>query len=204
MLEYLITVVIGYLLGCFQVSYYLGKIFKKIDIREYGSNNAGASNATIVMGWKYGALTVFCDISKAIVAIMIIHLVFPDNPILKYLAGTTCIIGHIFPFYMKFKGGKGFASYIGMIIAIDFKIAIIAIIGIIAITIISDYIVIATLSVISGFPIYKLYTGEHIVILGLLTFIFIVIFIKHFINIKRIYKGEEIGLRSLFRKECES
>lgn len=153
------------------------------------------------MGWKYGAMTVLFDIGKAIIAVEIIKFVFPDNSILKYLAATSCIMGHIFPFYMKFKGGKGFASYIGMIIALDFKIAIVVMIGVIIITVITDYIVVATISVIGGFPLYQLYTGEHIASLGLLSIIFIVILLKHLVNIKRIYKGEEKGLRSLFAKE---
>lgn len=200
MIEYLITIFIGYLFGCFQTSFFLGKFFKKIDIRDHGSKNAGASNATITMGWKYGALTVFFDISKAVAAVLLVNYVYPGEPLLKFLAGAMCIIGHVFPFYMRFKGGKGFASYIGMIIAIDFKIAIIAIIAVIVITIITDYIVVATISVVSGFPLYELYIGEHISVVGLLTLVFLIIFMKHFINIKRIYKGEEIGLRSLFVK----
>lgn len=153
------------------------------------------------MGWKYGAMTVLFDIGKAIIAVQIIKFIFPDDSILKYLAATSCIMGHIFPFYMKFKGGKGFASYIGMIIALDFKIAIVFMIGVIVITVITDYIVIATISVISGFPLYQLYTGEHIASLGLLSIVFIVILMKHLVNIKRIYKGEEKGLRSLFTKK---
>ncbi len=79
MFSYITSVVLGYLMGCIQASYIFGRLVRKIDIREHGSKNAGASNATIVMGWKWGFITLAVDFLKAVVAVLLIKTLFPGN-----------------------------------------------------------------------------------------------------------------------------
>ena len=111
-MEYLLTILGGYLLGCSNMALYLS-VIKKVDIRAGGSGNLGASNAVILMGWGAGVLTAVHDIGKAILAVIAARMIFPELEHIGAVAGVSCVLGHIYPFYLKFKGGKGFASYLG-------------------------------------------------------------------------------------------
>lgn len=196
----LISALIGYSLGCFQTAYIVGKKARDIDIRNYGSNNAGASNVTIVLGFKYGILTAFIDIAKAILAVYIINRMFPSSVELLFIAGAFVVIGHIFPFYLKFKGGKGAASLIGMVLAIDFKIAIIAVLTIIIITLIIDYIAIGSIAMFIILPISTYLFNYSIICVCIGVLLALLSLYKHKINIWRIIKKEEVGLRKLINK----
>lgn len=120
MIERLICICIGYLCGLIQTGYIVGKV-KGIDIREHGSGNAGTTNTVRTMGLKYGLMTLAGDILKCGLAIIIARLIFAANnvavlPILLIYTAAGVILGHNFPFYMKFKGGKGMAATAGFII----------------------------------------------------------------------------------------
>src|SRR5690554_5690347 len=124
MKEIIISAVIGYLLGNIQSAYILGKLIKKVDIRTMGQGNAGASNAVESLGWKFGALVAFIDVLKGAVSIFLVKQLFnvelnSEGAFLLYLAGYTAILGHIYPFYMNFKGGKGTATLIGILIGLN-------------------------------------------------------------------------------------
>lgn len=117
---------IGYLCGLFQTSYIIGRIHKT-DIREHGSGNAGTTNALRTFGKKAGAMTLLGDLLKCMIAIWIVRVVFGKTygdilPLLSLYAGAGCILGHNFPFYLNFKGGKGVAASVGMILAFDLRI----------------------------------------------------------------------------------
>lgn len=105
MKELLIVILIGYILGCFQTSYFIATFFKKTDIRTLGNKNAGASNITMAFGWKYGLLVALIDILKPIISIFIIRLLFSnkvnnsDLMFLIYLNGLFVILGHNYPFF---------------------------------------------------------------------------------------------------------
>ena len=107
-MAYFIMCIIGYLLGCSNMATYLAKA-KGVDITSGGSGNPGASNATILMGWRAGILVAVHDAGKALVAVIIGKLLFPDVRGVAVVAGAACVLGHIFPLFLKFKGGKGFA-----------------------------------------------------------------------------------------------
>ena len=109
---YLIAAVLGYLLGTSNMALYLSKI-KKVDPRSGGSGNLGASNAMILMGWKAGILVGIHDIAKAALCVFLAKYLFPELIHVGAVAGVACVVGHVFPFYLKFRGGKGFASYVG-------------------------------------------------------------------------------------------
>ena len=199
-LPYALAVVIGYFLGCINPAYIIARI-KGVDILAHGSNNPGASNATITMGWKVGVLVGFIDIMKAFCSVIIIRLLFPDTPIAEALAGVACVLGHIFPVTFKFRGGKGFASFLGMVLALDWRFFLAIGAAIILITVITDYIALATLTTVVAEPLLiALFKAQYIVV-GIICVASIVIIIKHFENIRKIAAGKEIGLRQAFSKK---
>jgi acyl phosphate:glycerol-3-phosphate acyltransferase len=198
--EVMVSALIGYLLGCFQTAYIVGRVVKRIDIRTQGSNNAGASNVTMVLGWKYGAITAFTDVFKAALAVILAGIIFPGSKELIFIAGASAVLGHIFPFFLKFKGGKGAASLIGMLLAIDLKIAIIAILTIVIITLAIDYIALGSIGMFTVLPV-STYAFNYPIICTLIGVALALLCVyKHQINIKRIMKKEETGLRRVVNK----
>ena len=207
MKNYIIVTMLGYLFGCFQASYILGKLLKKVDIRTLGNGNAGASNTVVVLGWKYGVAVAIIDIGKAILSVIVIKLLFKNllspeqTPFFLYLNGLSVILGHNYPFYMGFKGGKGTASLIGMLSAIDHRIAIIGIAAIVAITLATDYIALGTISLVILFVASTFFFGYSkgcIIIAFILASLSIY---KHRQNIVNIIQKKEIGLRSTMKKK---
>lgn len=194
-MKYILCILIGYILGNFNTAYIIGRI-KGFDIRTKGSTNAGASNATITMGWYIGVLVGICDIMKAFISVLICKMIFPELELAGIVAGVSCILGHIFPFYLKFQGGKGFASYLGMILALDWKFFLIIGVTIIIITVITDYIALATLTTVIVYPIYLIFTNIESIVPLIVAIASVVMIFKHISNIKKIISGQEIGLRS--------
>lgn len=201
-LYYLIIALMGYLFGCSNLAFFLGKA-RGFDIRTYGSNNAGASNATVTMGLKIGILVGIHDIAKSCLAALAAQFLFPDIAGAAAIAGVAAVLGHIFPFYLRFQGGKGFASFIGLTLALDWRYFLAIIVVVALIMLISDYIVPGTLTTIISFPVYLAFmveTGKWITI-GAVCVASLIILIKHFENIKRLVKGEEIGFRRAMSKK---
>ena len=143
---------IGYLFGCINAAYFVGKLKGK-DIRAIGSNNAGASNTFIMIGKGWGVLVGAFDILKSYLAALLVSVLFPGNELLPIIAGAAAVLGHIFPFWMKFKGGKGLACLMGLLLYMDWKYFVIMGILIVAITLITDFIAIGTLTVAILMPI---------------------------------------------------
>ena len=132
---------------------------------------------------------------------MIAKYFFSDLAYAKELAGVACVLGHIFPFYLKFDGGKGFASYVGVVLALNWRFAIVVIIAILLITLITDYIVLATFTTITVSPIYLSYHGQDYYIGLILLIASLVILYKHRANIVRLLNGTEMGLRRAHKGE---
>lgn len=196
---YIIMVLVGYLLGCSNLAWYLSKR-KGVDMSAKGSGNPGTSNAVILMGWKAGILVGAHDIGKAMIAVFLAKLLFPDVDYIAEVAGVASVLGHIFPFYLKFKGGKGFASFIGMTIALNWKFAVVIVAVIILVTVVSDYLVVGTTVTVISFPVYVAFTCGWITALIICLATAVIIF-KHRKNYVRIWKRTEIGLRSTIRGE---
>ena len=196
-MAYVISAVLGYLLGCSNMAYYLAK-GKKADLTKGGSGNLGASNATILLGWKAGVLVAVHDIGKAALAVLIARWLFPGAENAGAVAGVASVLGHVFPFWLKFKGGKGFASYIGMTLALNWKLAACLAVAIVVVTFVTDYIVCGTVTTIVTVPIYMGIT-QSILVAAILAVATAVIFYKHRENFPRILNGTEIGLRSAIR-----
>lgn len=199
-MQYLIASVIGYLLGCSNMAHYLAKA-KGVDLASKGSGNPGTSNAVILMGWRAGVLVGIHDIGKAVIAVLIAKLLFPEVYGIGETAGTLCVLGHIFPAFMKFKGGKGFASFIGMMLALDWKFALIVLILVVIVTVLSDYLVIGTTLTVLILPIYLGVSEQGMFPAMIVTIATLTILIMHRKNYVRIWNRSEIGLRSTLKGE---
>ena len=166
----LIALLVGYLFGNFQTGYLYGKS-KGIDIRKHGSGNAGTTNTLRTLGVKAGLITFLGDSFKAIIAILIIKYVFrnqyPDAiKILEMYAGFGTVLGHNFPFYLGFKGGKGIACTGGVILAVCPLAAILCLVVFVSIVAITRYVSLGSIVMVSVFLI-QVIIFNHFGIIGL-------------------------------------
>lgn len=191
---FVIAILIGYLVGCFNLAFIISKV-KKVDLQNTGSKNLGASNTFITVGKGLGVLVGACDIFKCTLVVLLIRLIFPEADFLPYIAGVACVMGHMFPFYLKFKGGKGFASFLGMSLGIHWKYFIVIGICIIVITLVTKYIVLATMATVISYPIYLFYDTRNWIIFAMITVLSLIIIFKHYKNLVRIAKGEEFKFK---------
>ena len=197
---YAITILLSYILGSSSMAFYLSKL-KAVDIRKNGSGNLGASNATVLFGWGAGVLVAIHDIGKAFLAVILARLVFPDLAYIGTVAGVCAVLGHIFPFYLNFRGGKGFASFWGMTLALNWKLALVIFVAGLLLTFLTDYIVTATTTTVIAVPVYLGFATNNLILVLILCIGSAVIIYKHRKNYVRIFRGTEIGLRSVARGE---
>ena len=197
---YLIVIALAYLIGTSSMTLYLSKL-QNINMRAGGSGNLGASNAVLLMGWKAGVLVAIHDIGKAVLAVWLAQRIFPALPYIGAVAGVCSVLGHIFPFYLKFKGGKGFASYFGMTLALNWRLALVLFFVVLAVTFLTDYIVVGTLTTTLSGPAYLGITQNDWILPCILMVASGVIWYKHRENFVRILNGTEIGLKSAFKGE---
>ena len=192
-MKYIITSIISYLFGSINTAYIISRT-QGFDIRERGSHNPGASNMKLTFGWPAAIFTGLCDMLKAILAIKLCSMLFKGDEVIPHLAGAMAVIGHIYPFYMGFKGGKGYASYVGMMIALNFKVALVVMAVTVIVTMASNYIAIGTYAALLIAPIYYIWTKASLPVTCIIVAISAFIGIKHLHNIKKIMNHEEIGL----------
>lgn len=198
-LFYILTVLGGYLLGCSSMAYYVSR-WKKVNLSTNGSGNLEASNTTILLGWRMGILVALHDIFKGAAAVLLAKWLLPDLTCAPVAAGCACVMGHLYPFYLKGKGGKGFASYMGMLLALDWRLGL-ALIGVsLLVTFLSDYIVVGTLTTVVVGPVWIGFTQSWVSAVIMLA-VTAVIFYKHRENLHRILRGSEVGLRSTLKGE---
>lgn len=200
-----ICIVIGYIFGLFQTGYIYGKIHN-VDIRQHGSGNAGTTNTLRTLGWKAGLVTFVGDLGKAMLSMLIAWLLFhekyPDGVrLLEMYAGLGAVLGHNFPCYLKFKGGKGIACTAGFILAFYPPMAPLCLILFIGAVAITRYVSLGSILVAVSFFVQLVIFGQlgHLwVNPGLLPEIYIVGAIfsllaiwRHRENIKRLLSGTE-------------
>jgi len=190
-MAYIISIIGGYLMGCSSMSYYIARV-TKVNIKEKGSKNYGASNTVALVGWKAGILVALHDIAKAFLAVWLMRNLFPDTAYIGAIAGIASVLGHIFPFYLKFDGGKGFASYMGMTLALNWKLAFVLIVLSVVVTLVTDYIVNGTMLTIVAVPVYLGYTTRSWMLAAILLLGSVVIVYKHRENFTKIRKGTEM------------
>ncbi len=195
-----IAAVLGYLLGCIQTAYLVGQKVKSIDIRQHGTQNAGASNVTTLMGWRYGALVAMVDILKATLAVSLGRALAPQDVTPAFVAGAAAIVGHIFPVFLRFRGGKGAASLIGMLIGLDLRLALVAAALLVSLTLVTDYIALGSIAMYLMLPIGLYILHYSPLCIAISIGLAVLIIWKHWINITRIRTGTEVGLRSVMLK----
>jgi len=193
-------ILLGYLIGSSSMSFYISRA-KKINLKEEGSKNLGASNTLALMGKKAGLAVLVHDVLKSFFVILIIRLCMqiPYNQVgwLMAAGGIFAVVGHIFPFYLKFKGGKGFATYIGVVMGLDWRLFLGIVVLIVVAAFITDYIVAGTFSTITVAPVYFLFRQEWLVAAVLLAGSLLILY-KHRENIVSIKNGKEMKVRSAF------
>ena len=199
----ILLLIIGYFIGNLESGYLFGK-HKNMDIRDYGSGNAGATNTLRVLGVKAGLIVFLGDFSKSLIPCLIVRYIFRDNVSLSYIymlyIGLGVVLGHNFPFYLGFKGGKGVASTAGIIMALDARIAVICLLLFILVVSITRFVSLASMLVMIALIICANYfvisdygfTDNSplefrilVVIIGLLSIF------MHRANIKRLIDGNE-------------
>ena len=213
-MERVICLAIGYGFGLLQTGYLYGKA-NGIDIRDHGSGNAGTTNALRTLGKKAGLITFLGDALKCVFAVLVIWAIYHNSkadimPLLKLYTGAGVVLGHNFPFYMNFKGGKGIAASGGLFLSFDPIIVSLALVTFLAVFLTTNYVSLGSLVIYVGFLVEVVIMGqlgyfqvaqpvlyEMYVIAALLTGL---AFYKHKANIGRLLKGEE-NKTILFKKK---
>ena len=198
-LLYIAILLLAYLMGCSNMALYLSR-YKGVDLRAAGSKNLGASNAMVLMGWGPGVIVAVHDIGKALLAVVLARHFGQGLPFIAAAAGVACVLGHMFPFFLRFRGGKGFASYLGMTLALNWKFTLLVMVLVALVTFISDYIVVGTVTTVLLVPAFMAFT-HGLYFSAILCIATAAILIKHRENYVRIYRGTEIGLRKANRGE---
>ena len=179
--------IISYLMGSIPFGFILTKIFLKKDIREIGSGNIGATNALRTGNKTIGYSTLVLDILKAVAPVVYVKIFYQD---FLYIASLCAFLGHVFPIWLKFKGGKGVATYVGILFAINFYFGIIFIISWFVTFLISKFSSLSSLIGAASIPIYLLILKEFNQVI-FFTIMFVLIFFTHRENIKRLKNKEE-------------
>ena len=194
------SILIGYLFGSIQFAYLMGRIAGGIDIREYGSGNAGASNITTALGIKWGVVVGGLDILKGTLAVLVVKWVYPGEIELAFLAGLMAVVGHIFPFYLRFRGGKGVAALVGVMFGIQWYLGLLFVLLVAIPAFLTDYIVSGSFTTFLALPIITWYSDYSSLVLTLSLGLVALCFYLHRGNIRRILAGEEVKIRSVLFK----
>jgi glycerol-3-phosphate acyltransferase PlsY len=186
-MDYLVVGIASYLMGSIPFGLILTKIFLKKDIREIGSGNIGATNALRTGNKFIGYSTLILDIAKAIIPVIYVKINYPD---LIYIASLCAFLGHVFPIWLKFKGGKGVATYVGILFSINIILGLIFVASWAIIFLLFKYSSLSSIIGSLSVPIYILITGQ-INDAIFFAIMFILIFFTHRENIKRLKNKEE-------------
>jgi glycerol-3-phosphate acyltransferase PlsY len=197
---------IAYILGSIPTAIWAGRVFRGIDIREHGSGNAGAANAIRVLGWKTGVPVLLIDMAKGWLAAMLpvfFGLAEPDTALITNLqigTGLTAILGHIFPVFAKFRGGKGVATAAGVLLAVHPLLTLSCLGVFLIVFLITRIVSVSSMSAGIAFPIllFVFFDTPSLIFRIFSIFVAIALLITHKNNIKRLIKGEE---KRLFGKK---
>jgi acyl phosphate:glycerol-3-phosphate acyltransferase len=186
-MDILFVGVTSYLIGSIPFGFILTKFFLKKDIREIGSGNIGATNALRTGGKMIGFTTLFFDTVKAIIPVIYVKFYYTD---LLYIASLCAFLGHVFPVWLKFKGGKGVATYVGILFALDIYFGLVFIITWLIIFALSKFSSLSSLIATIAVPIYLLFLSQFNQVYFFII-MFVLIFFTHRDNIKRLKNKEE-------------
>ena len=186
-MDYLIIGILSYLLGSIPFGYLFTKFFLKKDIRDVGSGNIGATNALRSGNKLIGYLTLVFDIGKAVIPVLFVKINFPE---LIFLSSLCAFLGHVFPLWLKFKGGKGVATYLGILFVINISYGIIFITIWLLIYFLSKYSSLSSILATLSIPIF-LVISKNFSEVSFFVIMFVLIFFTHRENIKRLKNKEE-------------
>ena len=200
MIETLIVAIIAYLIGSINFTVRFSKKMAGFDVREKGSGNAGTTNMLRTVGKKAAAITLVCDILKGVVAILIAMLVGnlvegSNGSLLVQVAGIAVILGHTFPVFFKFKGGKGVATSLGVLIMSNWQIGLICLVFALVLIILTQMVSVGSIAAAILYPVLTLFIPENYIVPGnylIYSIILAVIIIfNHRENVKRLLSGKE-------------
>lgn len=202
-MERIICILIGYVFGLFQTGYFYG-MTKHVDIRKHGSGNAGTTNALRTLGWTAGAITFIGDCLKCVLAVVVVHLLFGQNEniaLLSMYAGMGAVLGHNFPFYLKFKGGKGIAATAGLVLSTNPIMFLIVALIFAAIVLTTRYVSLGSIVIMIVFVIEVVVYGQNggfqlaqpqlYELYAVVVFLAGMAIYRHRANIKRLLTGTE-------------
>lgn len=207
-LQIVVTFIIAYMLGSIPAAVWIGKKFHNIDVREHGSGNAGTTNTIRVLGWKTGIPVLIIDLGKGWLATMLpvfFHLAPPESASItnyQILAGVTAIVGHIFPLFAGFRGGKGVATVFGALLALQ-PLLTVSCFGVFLIVLFFTGIVsVSSMSAGLAFPVllFVLFDNPSVIFKIFSILVAVALLITHRKNIGRLLRGEEKKLINLRRK----
>ena len=194
---YIIISIIAYFIGSISFSVIFSRKFAGFDVRDKGSGNAGTTNVLRTVGKKVAALTLLCDILKGVLAIgvaMIAGKIWTDIDveILKYLAGFFAILGHTFPIFFEFRGGKGVATALGVLITLNWKVGLICLVFAIILIAITKMVSVGSIAAAILYPILTIFMGEtKLLSIFISLMIALLVIFNHRSNIKRLKNGTE-------------
>lgn len=208
-LLYILIGIISYCIGSISFSVIFSKKMAGFDVREKGSGNAGSTNVLRTVGKKAAALTLICDILKGIIAVLVAYAFSKivedaNGALMVQIAGIAVVIGHTFPIFFKFKGGKGIATSLGIIILINYQIGLICLIFALLVMFLTKTVSIGSIMAAILFPVLTLVIhenyllGDNYIVFGII--LALIVIFNHRSNIKRIMNGEE---NKLGKKEPE-
>lgn len=197
---YIGVILVAYFLGSISFSVIFSRKFAGFDVRDKGSKNAGTTNVLRTVGTKVAALTLVCDVLKGVFAVLLAMLagkIWTDSNIeittnLTYLAGFFAILGHTFPIFFEFRGGKGVATALGVLITLNWKIGLICLIFALIIITFTKMVSVGSLLAAILYPILTIFMGEVSFIPVLISILIaLLVIFNHRENIKRIKNGTE-------------
>ncbi len=194
----ILGVLIAYLLGSISFAVWIGRIFYKVDVREHGSGNAGTTNTIRVLGWKPGLFVLLLDAFKGWLAIHIGDGLMPDcyagwQEYYDVLLAVSVLLGHIFPLFTGFKGGKGVATMVGIVIALYPEAFLGAFAVFMLVFLLTHYVSLASILAAIVFPVLDIFVfhQEHVVLMVFAILVPLLIIVTHRKNIGRLLRGEE-------------
>lgn len=206
MVAYIIVAIIAYLIGSVNFSVLISKKMAGFDVREKGSGNAGTTNMLRSVGKKAAAITLVCDILKGVISIVIAIIVGNvaknlDRELLLQIAGIAVVLGHTFPIFFGFKGGKGVATSLGVLLMSNWQIGLICLVFAVALMVLTRMVSLGSCAAAVLFPVLTLFINQHYTVLtdgksGRVYFVYsvilaIIVLYNHRSNIKRILSGTE-------------
>ena len=200
MVAYIVVSIIAYLIGSVNFSVIISKKMAGFDVREKGSGNAGTTNMLRSVGKKAAAITLICDILKGVIAIFIARGIAAiwtnlNGALLVQIAGILVVIGHTFPIFFKFKGGKGVATSLGVLLTLNWQIGLICLVFAIVLMALTQMVSVGSIAAAILYPVLAIFIGENYIVPGnyIISSIILAIIVvfNHRSNVKRILTGTE-------------